>query len=77
MDVKHIVNNIKLDANKFEYVVDIGGSYGLLATVLLRRFPKARCIVLDRKEIVSSAIVPADLEERLSFREYDIFCCQP
>lgn len=39
----------------FDVVVDVGGSFGSLARLLLREHPEARAIVFDRPEIIEEA----------------------
>lgn len=69
------------DASKCPKVlVDIGGSHGELAELLLRRFPSLQqAVVQDLPKSIADAQVPKDLEEsdRLKLMEYDFFTEQP
>ncbi|MCJ1382875.1 hypothetical protein MMC17_005988 [Xylographa soralifera] len=58
-------------------LVDVGGSYGVVAIEIARHVRDITCIVQDLSEVVSKAVVPADLTTRLSFMEHDFFTEQP
>jgi hypothetical protein len=58
-------------------VIDAGGGSGALSVALLRAWPDARAVVLDRPEVVALGNVPDDLAGRLSFHAGDLFARWP
>ena len=55
-------------------IVDVGGSHGSVSIELLRRFPMINeCVVEDLSDVIVRASPPAELQGRLSFKEYDFF----
>lgn len=52
-------------------VVDVGGSQGVVAIPLARKYPNVTCIVQDLPEIISSAKIPEGLEKHLRFMGHD------
>lgn len=58
-------------------IVDVGGSHGSVSIELLRRFPTIeKCVVEDLSDVIAGARAPVELQERLSFKEYDFFTMQ-
>ncbi|KAI3320974.1 S-adenosyl-L-methionine-dependent methyltransferase [Xylariaceae sp. AK1471] len=60
-------------------VVDIGGSAGHDAALLARKFPDLKLIVQDMAMVkpVFDADLPADIQDRVSFVEHDMYQPQP
>lgn len=48
------------DKECLHLVVDVGGSHGLIARILLATYPNIGVIVEDRLEVVEKALVPAE-----------------
>jgi hypothetical protein len=64
------------DWNRFERIIDVGGSRGAKALAILRRHPKLTALVVDRPQVVAEAERywaehPADGAERLGFEAGD------
>ena len=58
-------------------IVDVGGSYGSIACMLLERYPGTKAVVQDKPEVITKARVPPELEGRLTFHAHDFFAEQP
>jgi len=58
-------------------LIDAGGGSGALSEAVLRAWPEARAIVLDRPEVARLGRVPADLADRLRFEGADLFGAWP
>ncbi|MBM4366483.1 MAG: methyltransferase [Deltaproteobacteria bacterium] len=58
-------------------VIDAGGGSGALSVALLRAWPDARGVVLDRPEVAAQGTVPDDLSGRLRFVGGDLFSPWP
>ncbi|MCE2469467.1 MAG: methyltransferase [Dehalococcoidia bacterium] len=58
-------------------ILDAGGGTGELAFSLLRSCPQMEATVMDRKEVVETAIVPSDLGGRCWFVAGDLFQAWP
>ena len=58
-------------------IVDAGGGTGELAFALLRAHPGLTATVMDRPEVVSTAVAPADIAERCRFAGCDFFGSWP
>lgn len=60
-------------------VIDVGGHIGYCAVAIAQAAPELRLIVQDRPEVVKMAedpattVVPADLQDRISFEVHDFF----
>jgi precorrin-6B methylase 2 len=52
-------------------VVDIGGSHGLVAIEIARRYPKLNYIVQDLDTREGEAKLPPDVADRIRFQSYD------
>ncbi|KAF2864873.1 O-methyltransferase-domain-containing protein [Massariosphaeria phaeospora] len=55
-------------------VVDVGGSHGVVAAELVRRYPKLRAVVQDLPEVIAAAPTGVD---RVEFQAHDFFTEQP
>jgi hypothetical protein len=60
-----------------EMVIDAGGGLGVLTMGILRHYPEARVVLLDRPEVVALVEVPHDVGERLTPLAADIFAPWP
>ena len=60
-------------------VVDVGGGLGHASRALVQHSPTVKCIVEDSPDIVMQGQdgLPADLQERISFKAHDFFQDQP
>ena len=60
-------------------VIDVGGSHGVVAIELARKFPSLRFVVQDRAEVIMecSHQVPKDVAHRVEFIAHDFFTEQP
>ncbi len=58
-------------------VIDAGGGSGALSVALLRSWPDAHAVVLDRPEVAALGRVPDDLRDRLRFEGSDLFARWP
>lgn len=69
--------------NKFQRIIDVGGSNGSKAIAILRRHPQLTALVFDRDSVIRSAIQRwnanpnADLSARLSFQSGDLLLAAP
>ena len=54
-------------------LIDAGGGSGALSVALLRAFPAAHAVVLDRPEVASIGVIPSDLADRMHFEGGDLF----
>jgi hypothetical protein len=60
-----------------EVIVDAGGGTGALAEGLLRHYPRARVVLLDRPEVAAFAEVPVEFRSRLDVLAADFFAPWP
>lgn len=58
-------------------MIDAGGGLGALSIALLRAWPNAQAVVLERPEVVSLGKIPDDLAGRLTFVGCDLFAPWP
>ena len=77
--IRHVLNNVDWGNAEFGSLVDVGGSMGTVAIEIARHFPKMRCIMQDRPEVIAKAKIPTDLQDegRLEFMAHDFFTQQP
>jgi hypothetical protein len=66
-----------VDFSVHDTVLDVGGGAGELAFALLRAHPGLTATVMDRPEVVSTAVAPADIAERCRFAGCDFFGSWP
>ena len=62
-----------VDFGAHDRILDAGGGTGELAFALLRSYPGLVATVMDRAEVIESAIPPDDLEGRCRFVTGDLF----
>lgn len=80
--IKHIQPGFDWDSLGNATVVDVGGHIGYCAVAIAQSAPKLRLIVQDRPEVVAMAedpktsVVPADLQDRVSFEAHDFYTPQ-
>ena len=73
-DHQHLLNDLGWDdENCPSLMVDIGGSHGSIAMMLLRRFSTTKCVVQDLPETIAAAPVPPELDDRLQFQAHNFF----
>lgn len=79
LEPSHVLDAFPWEAVGTGTVVDIGGGYGAFSIALAERFPRVRCIVQDKAEVVAEARakIPLDLRDRIFFTEHDFFKDQP
>lgn len=75
LSLAYLVENLNWTGDSYpKTVVDVGGSNGMVARALLRKFPSTEQIVVqDLPAVVESAIVPPELAHKLRFEEYNFF----
>jgi hypothetical protein len=56
-------------------IVDVGGSHGAIASLILDRHPDLKVVVQDRPEVIAQA--PQTTRDNLEFMEHDFFAPQP
>ena len=61
-----------VDFSVHQCVLDAGGGTGELALALLRAYPGLEATVMDRPEVVATAVTPADLRGRCRFIQGDL-----
>ena len=79
LEARHLVDGYDWASLGEAIVVDIGGSYGHFSIAMAERHPDLFCVVQDRAEVVKTGQLklPAHLEDRVSFMEYNFFEEQP
>lgn len=79
MHTVYTIDHYDWQAHGAGLVVDVGGSHGLVAYELARRFPSMRCIVQDLPEVIAAAPRSEDpeLASRVEFHAHDFFAEQP
>ena len=66
----------KFDFSRYQTLCDIGGSVGLLSTLIAQKHPHVRCITADLPEVSKIAerkIAAAGLQARITARPLDFF----
>lgn len=58
------------------YIVNIGGSQGVVAMDLAKHFEKTRFLVQDGSMMIKGAEVPEELKGRVDFMEHELFAPQ-
>lgn len=71
-----------LDWNRFERIIDLGGSRGTKALTILKRHPKLSALIVDRPQVVADARQywrdhPTEGIERLQFQAGDLLEAVP
>lgn len=75
----HVLESFPWESLGTGLVVDVGGSHGAFSVAIARKFPSLHCIVQDRPEVVrvGQSRLDADLRDRVTFMEHDLFTEQP
>ena len=77
LEPKYVVEGYAWDKLPDEStVVDIGGSHGLIAIELARRFPRLNYIVQDLDTREGEAKLPSDVADRIRFQPYDFLAAE-
>lgn len=75
----HIQNGFDWSSLGHGTVIDVGGHMGYCAVAIAQAAPKLKLVVQDRPEVVAMAqdqttsVVPAELQDRISFEAHDFF----
>ncbi|EPE28293.1 S-adenosyl-L-methionine-dependent methyltransferase [Glarea lozoyensis ATCC 20868] len=72
-DVKYLLDTFPWDNAARGVLVDVGGAKGDVAVDICRALPDVKCVVLDKPEVISGAVVPDDVAGRIEFRGHDFF----
>ncbi|PVH96576.1 S-adenosyl-L-methionine-dependent methyltransferase [Periconia macrospinosa] len=75
MQTSLVIDNY--DWSKYKTIVDVGGSHGLVALELVKRFPEITATVQDLPEVISAAPTSVEPRERVTFQAYNFFTEQP
>lgn len=81
-EVEHLLDNYQFDSFNKALLVDVGGSHGVIATAIAKKFPQISCIVQDVPETIAQAlsnprISDPTLGSRITFMAHDFFTDQP
>ncbi|TGJ78458.1 hypothetical protein E0Z10_g10305 [Xylaria hypoxylon] len=57
-------------------IVDVGGSQGFASFAIAREFPALSCVVQDLEPVVSAAVTPPELSNRVKFMTHDFLAEQ-
>ena len=58
------------------YIVNVGGSRGIVAMDLAKHFEKTKFLVQDGQMMIEGAEVPEELQGRVEFMEHELFAPQ-
>jgi len=78
VNLSHLLDNIRWDKEpRPALLVDVGGSHGSVTIEALRKYKFLHAVVQDLPEVVGTAEVPEDLQNRMNFQAHDFFTVQP